>query len=74
MTLVTGWHNILRKAWSIRLILIAGLLTGAEAVISMVGANWLPGPQWARLLLIFCVMSGAFAARLLAQKGMSDAP
>jgi len=67
-SLLPDWRDILRRAWSLRLILLAGLLTGCEAVLSAIGTDWLPVPTWARMLLLFGVLGGAFVARLLAQK------
>ena len=66
-SLLPEWKRLVKKAWSIRLIVLAGVLTGAEAVLSAVGTDWLPVPHWARMLLLFAVLGGAFVARLLAQ-------
>ena len=68
MKLHPDWRQILRRAWSMRLMGLAGLLTGCEAVINTVGADWLPVPAWVRALVILAVIGGAFVARLLAQK------
>jgi uncharacterized membrane protein len=73
MNLIDDWRRVLRKAWSLRLMLVAGLLSGCEAVINVVGADWLPLPKWARMLIILAVIGGAFVSRLVAQKGMNDA-
>jgi hypothetical protein len=62
------WRKVLRKAWSVRFMLLASVLTGCEAVISVAGADWMPLPQWLRLTVIMAVIGGAFAARLVAQK------
>jgi len=70
VSLRTDWRLLLRRAWSVRLMAVAAFLTGCEAVLSTVGADWLPIPVWARMALIFAVISGAFAARLVAQKGI----
>ncbi len=67
MKLYADWRLILRKAWSLRLIGVAGLLTGCEAVLSAFGSDWLPIPTWARMALVFAVLAGAFVARLVAQ-------
>ena len=66
--LLPDWRDIVRRAWSIRLILLAGLLTGCEAVLSAAGTDWLPGPQWVRMVLLFAVLGAAFVARLVAQQ------
>ncbi len=68
MKLHPDWRRILRRAWSMRLMGLAGLLTGCEAVLTTVGADWLPVPAWARALVILAVIGGAFVARLMAQK------
>lgn len=72
MKLSPEWRKILRKAHSVRWMALAGVLTGLEAIISVVGIDWLPVPLWARLTLIMLVMGGAFASRLVAQKGYSN--
>lgn len=66
--LIPEWKRVLRKAWSIRLILLAGLLTGCEALINAVGADQIPVPAWARSIIVLAVIGGAFVTRLLAQK------
>jgi hypothetical protein len=66
--LLPDWRTVLRRAWSLRLILLAGLLTGCEAVLSAMGTEWLPVPVWARMAILFGVLGAAFVARLLAQK------
>ena len=43
--LLPDWRDILRRAWSIRLMLLAGLLSGCEAVLSATGTDWLPVPR-----------------------------
>ncbi len=72
LRLLPDWKRILRKAWSIRLIGIAALLTGAEAVLSAFGTDWIPVPVWGRMALIFIVMMGAFGFRLVAQNSMQE--
>lgn len=72
LRLLPDWKRILRKAWSIRLIGIAALLTGSEAVLSAFGTDWIPVPVWGRMLLIFIVMMGAFAFRLVAQNDTQE--
>lgn len=66
--LLPDWRRLIRRAWSLRLILLAGLLTGCEAVLSAMGTEWLPVPVWARMAILFGVLGAAFVARLLAQK------
>lgn len=66
--LLPDWRDILRRAWSIRLMLLAGLLSGCEAVLSAIGADWLPVPRWASSLIVLVVIAAAFVTRLLAQQ------
>lgn len=65
MTLLPDWRRILRRAWSVRLILLAALLSGAEAILPVFGAAV---PPWAT----FCVVAGALVARIVAQPGMHE--
>jgi hypothetical protein len=67
MKMSEDWQNILRKAWSVRFLVMAGLLTAAEAVLPFF-MHELPNG-------VFAVLSGvavaaAFVARLVAQKDM----
>lgn len=69
MRLIDDWRRVLRHAWSLRLIALALVLTVAEVALPYLG-DWIaPG----RLGLLAGLSSaGAFAARLLAQKGFDD--
>lgn len=68
---VANWRAVLRRAWSIRLIVIAGLLSGIEVALPLAGdALPLPSGLFAGLSLI--VTAAAFVARIVAQKGVSD--
>ncbi|HEV7251442.1 MAG TPA: hypothetical protein VGN93_31075 [Shinella sp.] len=71
MRLAPNWRAVLRYAWSIRLILIAALLSGAEVALPLVG-DALPVPDRLFAALSFLTTAGAFLARLTAQKGVSD--
>lgn len=63
------WKNILHKAWSIRLMLIAGLLSGIEVVFPLF-VDAFPRGLFAALSVLFT--GAAFVARILAQRNMSD--
>ena len=69
MKLIADWRSILRKAWSIRLMLLAGLLSGAEVILPLF-ADGIPRHLFAALSMI--TIAGAFVARLIAQKGLHD--
>lgn len=68
MKLVENWQDILRKAWSIRLILLAGLLSGLEVALPFF-SDVIPRGLFAALSIV--VVGGAFVARLVAQKDLS---
>lgn len=65
MKLHTNWRIILCKAWSIRLIIIAGLLSGIEVALPLLG-DQIPTGVFATLTAFFC--GAAFVARLVAQR------
>jgi hypothetical protein len=63
------WRDILRKAWSIRLMLLASLLTGCEAILPLF-AHDLPRGIFASLSML--AISGGMVARVMAQRNMND--
>ena len=65
MHLIDNWKEILKKAWSIRLILLAGALTGAEALLPFFGSD-VPYLK----VVTFGLISAAFVARITAQKDL----
>lgn len=69
MQLLKNWKRILRKAWSVRLMILAGLLSGAEVVLPLLSDN-MPRGVFAGLSMI--VVSSAFIARIVVQRGMDD--
>lgn len=69
MRLIDDWKKVLRYGWSIRLIVLAGLLSGLEIVLPMFG-DVLPRRLFAALM--FSVTVAAFIARLTAQPKMKD--
>lgn len=69
MKLLPNWKTLLRKAWSIRLMLLAGLLSAAEIVLPLF-ADAIPRGPFAALTLL--AVGGAFVSRLLAQKEITD--
>jgi hypothetical protein len=67
MQLYENWREIVRKAWSIRFMVLAGLLTGLEVVVPLM-AGFLPHGLFAALAgLSTCA---ALIARLVAQKSV----
>lgn len=64
---VPEWRRVLRRAWSIRLMIVAGILSGAEVAMPLLeGVIDLPGGLFAALSGL--ATAGAFVARLVAQK------
>lgn len=69
MRLLTNWKQILKKAWSVRLLIIAAVLSGIEVALPFF-ADTLPRGPFA--VLSFAAVALAFIARLVAQKDFAD--
>jgi hypothetical protein len=67
MKLAEDWRIVLSHAWSIRLIVIAGVLSGMEAALPLFG-DLLPIPPRVLAGGTFVVVATAFVARLVAQE------
>jgi hypothetical protein len=67
MKLYDNWKDILTKAWSIRFMIIAGVLSACEIVLPLY-VDAIPKDTFAILSAFFCC--SALIARLVAQKGM----
>lgn len=65
--LLDDWRKIARRAWSIRLSIIAALFTAAEVVVPLFGDVL---PRGVFVLLAFSASIGAAIARLVAQPEM----
>lgn len=69
MKLIDDWDKVLKRAWSIRWILMAGFFSGLEIIVPMFeGAI----PRGVFAGLSFVAANGAFVTRILAQKEPSD--
>lgn len=73
MRLVDNWRAVLTRAWSVRLMLLAGLLTGVEAALPFLGELVPLSPGVLAGVTLIIVM-GALVARLLAQKSVGEKP
>ena len=62
-----NWKTIVRKAWSVRLIILAGLLSGVEAAMPFIDDQM---PRGVFAVASLLVTGAAFVARILAQKGI----
>lgn len=68
---VPEWRRVLRRAWSIRLMIAAGILSGAEVAMPLLhGVVALPPGMFAALSGL--ATAGAFVARLVAQKDIQE--
>lgn len=70
MTLISNWREVLRKAWSVRFIIGAALLSGLEVALpiiqdQLVEANIIP--RGALAVLSAVVSAAALIARLKPQ-------
>lgn len=72
MKLVPNWRAVLRHAWSVRLALLAAVLSGLEVALPYL-APYLPIPDRLFAVLAGLTAGSALFARFLAQKGVSDA-
>jgi len=74
MKLVDDWKRILKRAWSIRLILLAGFFSGLEALIQVATLfiEELPIPRGLFAAISFIAANGAFVTRLIAQQNMKE--
>ena len=63
------WKQILTKAWSVRLMIIAGIFSGCEVIIPLFQESL---PQGLFAVLSFLSVSGGFVMRLVAQQNMSE--
>nr|WP_029924382.1 hypothetical protein [Ochrobactrum sp. UNC390CL2Tsu3S39] len=71
MKLVSDWKRVLARAWSIRLLLLAGILSGVEVALPYIGDAYLiPTGVFAALSVL--VTMAAFAMRLISQKEFRD--
>ncbi len=65
MKLTDNWRGILRKAWSIRLMILAGVLSAVEVILPLF-ADSIPRGTFAALSGV--TVAAAFVARLVAQQ------
>lgn len=65
MKLYSNWKDIVKKAWSIKFIILAGLLSASEVILPLFFDYFDRGTF---AVLSFIAVSGAFISRLIAQK------
>lgn len=69
MTLLPDWKRILKKAWSVRLMALASILSGCEAVLPY--AEFVM-PRGSFAAVSFVIVTAALLSRFVVQKSMSD--
>jgi len=65
--LIDDWQRVLRRAWSIRLILLAGVLSGLEVALPIID-GLVEIPRGAFAVASALVTMAALVARIVAQK------
>jgi hypothetical protein len=70
--LIANWREVLKRAWSIRWIVLAGFLSGIEVFLPLIDGYWdVPRGVFAALSAV--ATCAAFISRILVQKGPNDA-
>lgn len=67
MKIDSDWKGILKKAWSIRLMVLAGVLSGCEVILPLY-ADAIPRGPFAALSML--AIASAFVARIIAQRDL----
>lgn len=73
MTLIPDWKSVLRKAWSVKFMVLAALFSGGEVVFQIIEpamSESMPKGLFASLAGL--VTAGALVARVLAQNEADD--
>lgn len=73
MRLVANWRAVLTRAWSVRLMVLAFVLTVLEVALPLLD-GYLPIPPYTFAALSGLATAGAFVARLIAQQNISGEP
>lgn len=69
MRMLHNWRAVLKRAWSIRLMLLAGLFSSAEILLPMFAGDL---PRGVFAVLTVLSVTGAIVARVAVQKGLDD--
>ena len=67
LSLLDDWRRVARRAWSVRLSIVAAIFTAAEVVVPLFGDIL---PRGVFVLLAFAASIGATVARIVAQPEM----
>lgn len=73
MTLLADWKDVLKKAWSVKFMVLAALLSGGEVVMQILEPNVAASmPKGLFAAAAGLLTAGALVARVLAQNEASD--
>lgn len=67
--LIPNWKRVARKAWSVRMLYLASILSGCEAMLPLIGDTFNPKVFAG---ITFVIVTAALLLRFLAQKELSD--
>lgn len=71
MMLIQNWRNILKRAWSVRLLAFAAVLSGLEVLLPIVRDYIWPIPSGWFAVCSFACTVGAVFARIAAQNNLT---
>ena len=71
MRLKSNWRDVVKRAWSIRLIVLAGILSGLEVALPLL-QDYLPIHPGVFAALSMIVVTLAFISRIVAQENLKD--
>jgi len=69
MKLAADWPEIVKRAWSFRIVAAAALLSGLEVALQLIGES-LPVSRWHLAVVMFGVTASALVARVVAQRNL----
>ncbi len=67
--LIKNYRQVIRRAWSIRLIVVAGILSGCEVALPIID-QFISIPRGTFAALTGLVTCGALISRLIAQENL----
>lgn len=73
MKLIKNWRDILKHAWSVRLLYLAAMLSGIEVALPLLGTDAMPFSKWCFALINLLIVAAAFVARIVAQRQFGSA-
>lgn len=69
--LIDNWRAVITRAWSVRLMIAAAILSGLEVFLPL-AQGWLPVSPGVFAALSFVTVVAAFVARFTAQRGITN--